>query len=417
LSSSRRVKKGPGRRPQSAKRQRFTELRARGWSILAAAREVGVSRTTGNNWSRGYKTYRKGQVVGFVAALDRLAVREVSSRFLSQEERIEIADLRHAGLSVRKIADRLGRAPSTISRELRRNSSTGGGYRPFDAHRQATARRARRHQRRLDTNPELLDLVAELLSQRWSPQQVSRHLRLRHPEQPKMWLCHESIYQAVYQPGSTLLRPSRVAPQHRSPLRTGREHRRAHQKTERRRPRFEQPMLSIHDRPFPPHDRSEAGHWEGDLIIGKDQASAIGTLVERTTRTIRLLHLPHRDSDALHAALKERVSDLPAALLRSITWDQGTEMARHTAIAATLGTPIYFCDSHSPWQRGSNENSNGLLRQYFPKGTDLSIHTPQHLRAVENELNHRPRHVLGDRSPTELFTALLASAEHPVLQR
>jgi IS30 family transposase len=352
------VKKWPGRRPQSAKRQRFVELRGRGWSILAAAREVGVSRTTGNNWSRGYKTYRKGEVVGFVAALDRLAVREISSRFLSQEERIEIADLRREGLSIRQIAERLGRAPSTISRELRRNSSTGGGYRPFDAHRQATARRARRHRRRLATNPELHELVAELLSQRWSPQQVSRHLRLQHPEQPAMWLCHESIYQAVYQPGTTLLRPPRVAPQHRSPLRTGRDHRRAHQKTERRRPRFEQPMLTIHERPFAPEDRSEAGHWEGDLIIGKDQASAIGTLIERTTRTIRLLHLTQRDSDALHAALKHRMSDLPPALLRSITWDQGTEMARHTTMTATLGAPIYFCDSRSPWQRGSNENAN-----------------------------------------------------------
>jgi IS30 family transposase len=396
---------------------RFVELRARGWSILAAAGEVGVSRTTGNNWSRGYKTYRKGQVVGFVAALDRLAVREVSSRFLSQEERIEVADLRHAGLSIRAIADRLSRAPSTISRELRRNVGTGGGYRPFDAHRQATARRSRRHPRRLDTTPELQTLVAELLSQRWSPQQISRHLRLLYPEQPQMWLCHESIYQAVYQPGTTLLWPPRLAPLHRSPLRTGRDHRRAHQKTERRRPRFEQPMLSIHERPFPPQDRSEAGHWEGDLIIGKDQQSAIGTLVERTTRTIRLLHLQHRDSDALHAALKQRMSDLPTTLLRSITWDQGTEMARHTAIAATLGTSIYFCDSHSPWQRGSNENSNGLLRQYFPKGTDLSVHTPQHLKAVENEINHRPRHVVGDRSPAELFAALLASPEHRVLQR
>ncbi|TCM35999.1 integrase-like protein [Kribbella sp. VKM Ac-2568] len=160
-------------------------------------------------------------------------------------------------------------------------------------------------------------------------------------------------------------------------------------------------MLSIHDRPFPPEDRSEAGHWEGDLIIGQDQASAIGTLIERSTRTIRLLHLRQRDSDALHAALQARMSDLPPALLRSITWDQGTEMARHTAIAATLGAPIYFCDSHSPWQRGSNENANGLLRQYFPKGTDLSIHSPAHLRAVENEINppapSRPRRPLACR--------------------
>jgi transposase, IS30 family len=182
LSSSRRVKKGPGRRPLSAARQRFVELRARGWSIMAAAREVGVSRTTGANWSRGYKTYRNGEVVGFVAPLDRLAVRQISTRFLSEDERIEIADLRRAGLSIRGIADRLGRAPSTIPRELRRNAHSCGDYRPFEAHRQATARRARRHRRRLDTNPELRVLVAELLAQRWSPQQVSRHLRLLHPD-------------------------------------------------------------------------------------------------------------------------------------------------------------------------------------------------------------------------------------------
>jgi IS30 family transposase len=328
LSSSRRVKK-PGRRPQSAKRQRFVELRERGWSILAAAREVGVSRTTGNNWSRGYKIYRQGQVVGFVSGLERLAVRQISSRFLSQDERIEIVDLRHAGLSVRQIAHRLRRAPSTVSRELRRNATKSQSYRPFDAHRRATARRVRNHRRRIEANGELRQLVAELLAQRWSPQQISRHLRLKFPALSGMWLCHESIYQAVYQPGSGLLRPSRLAPHHRSPLRTGRDHRRAHQCTERRRPRFEYPMLTIHQRPFPPEDRSQPGHWEGDLIIGKDQRSAIGTLVERQTRMVRLLHLPQRDGDTLHDALRLRMADLPAALLRSITWDQGTEMARH----------------------------------------------------------------------------------------
>jgi transposase, IS30 family len=390
LSSSRRVKKGPGRRPQSAKRQRFMELRERGWSILAAAREVGVSRTTGNNWARGYKTYRHGQVVGFVSGLERLAVRQVSPRFLSQEERIEIADLRHARLSIRQIAHRLGRAPSTVSRELRRKATKSRGYRPFDAHRCATARRARSHRRRIETNGDLRQLVAELLDQRWSPQQVSRHLRVRFPAQPGMWLCHESIYQAVYRPGSELRRPSRLAPHSRSPLRTGRDHRRAQQRTDRRRPRFEHPMLTIDQRPFAREDRSQLGHWEGDLIIGKGQGSAIGTLVERQTRMVRLLHLRQRDGDALHEALKLRMADLPAALLRSITWDQGTEMARHLTIARSLGTTVYFCDSRSPWQRGSNENANGLLRDYFPKGTDLSIHTPRHLLAVENELNNRP---------------------------
>jgi len=160
---------------------------------MAAAREVGVSRTAGNNWSRGYKTYRHGQVTGFVPALDRLAVREVSARYLSQDERIEIADLRHSGLSVRQIADRLGRAPSTISRELRRNA-TASGYRPFEAHRRATARRARSHRRRIEVNGELRPLVAEFLAQRWSPEQINRQLRLRFPGQPAMRLCHESIY-------------------------------------------------------------------------------------------------------------------------------------------------------------------------------------------------------------------------------
>jgi IS30 family transposase len=230
-------------------------------------------------------------------------------------------------------------------------------------------------------------------------------------------LYHESIYEAVYQPGSALLRPSPLAPQRRSPLRTGRDHRRAHQRVERRRPRFEQPMRTIHQRPFAPEDRSQPGNWEGDLIIGKDGGSAIGTLVERTTRLVRLLHLPQRDGDTLHDALKVRMADLPAALLRSITWDQGTEMARHLTITKSLGAPVYFCDSRSPWQRGSNENTNGLLRDYFPKGSDLSIHSPQHLLAVENELNNRPRTVPNDRAPAQLFASLLASKDPSVLRR
>ena len=176
-------------------------------------------------------------------------------------------------------------------------------------------------------------------------------------------------------------------------------------------------MLTIHQRPFQPEDRSEAGNWEGDLIIGKDQRSAIGTLVERTTRVVRLRHLRQRDGDSLHEALKTRMAGLPANLLRSITWDQGTEMARHLTIAKSLGAPIYFCDSRSPWQRGSNENMNGLMRDYFPKGTDLSIHSPEHLLAVESELNNRPRQVLNGQTPAELFAALLASKSPSVLRR
>jgi transposase, IS30 family len=392
------------------------ELRARGWSIKASGREAGVSRSTGKNWNRGYKVYRNGQVVGFVPPLDRLAVREISARYLSQDERIEIADLRHAGLSIRQIAGQLGRAPSTISREIRRNA-TAGGYRPFEAHRRAAARRARQHRRRTETSEHLRQLVAELLAQRWSPEQISRQLRRRFPGQPAMRLCHESIYQAIYQPGSPLTRPSPLASHRVSPLRTGRDHRRAHQHLKQRRPRSEQPMLTIGQRPFQPEDRSQAGHWEGDLIIGKGQGSAIGTLAERQTRLVRLLHMPCRDSDTLHDALKARLAGLPPVLLRSITRDQGTEMARHLTITQSPGAPAYFCDSHSPWQRGPNENMNGLPRDYFPKGTDLNVHPPQHLLAVEDELNNRPRRILGDQTPGELFTALLATDSPPVLRR
>jgi IS30 family transposase len=184
------------------------ELRARGWYISAAGREVGVSRTSAINWTRGYKTYRCGEAVGFVPALDRLAVRQISDRYLSEEGRIGIADLRRTGLSIRQIATKPGRAPSTISRELRRNSRRDGQHLPFEVRRWAVQRRVRRHQRRIDKNPALCELIAELLAQRWSPQQIVRHLRRKYPEQRSMWLCHESIYQAVYQPQSRLIPPT-----------------------------------------------------------------------------------------------------------------------------------------------------------------------------------------------------------------
>ena len=417
MSSTQRVKKGPGRRPLSAKRRRFMELRARGWGVRAAAREAGVSPAAGHNWANGYTVYRDGTAIKTVAPLDRLAVREISSRYLSENERIQIADLRREGVNVAKIAEQLKRSRSTIYRELKRNATSSGAYRPHEAHRQAVARRARHHRRRIDVHPELVEAISELLAQRWSPEQISRHLRRQHVNNPAMQLCHESIYQALYQPGSLLMRPSRLAPHRRSPLRTGRDHRRAHVALDRRRSRFEQPMLAIHDRPASATDRIEAGHWEGNLIIGKEGLSAVGTLVERHSRIVRLLHLPRRDGVTVRRALTERLKDLPPSLVRSITWDQGTEMARHGEVTAALGVPVYFCDSRSPWQRGSNENMNGVLRDYFPKGTDLSVHSLEHLMAVENELNHRPRRVLQDRSPATLFDALLASEPPRVLQR
>jgi IS30 family transposase len=329
---------------------------------MAIAKEIGISRSTAKNWHRGNKRYKDGKVVGFTPALDRLEARQISDRFLSQDERILIGDMCREGASVRKIAASLGRAPSTVSRELRRNGTKTNGYRPFDAHRKAVRRRVRRHRRRVHRDVELRRLIGELLAVRWSPAQISRHLRVQFPEEPERWLCHEAIYQAIYEPGSALVRPLRIAPFTASPLRSGRTHRRAQYRSHKRGGRrFEQPMRMIKDRPFPPDDRSEPGHWEGDLIIGKNQGSAIGTLVERTTRTVRLLYLTGRDSDTLHAAIRERMSDLPPALFRSITWDQGIEMARHRTIAAEFGIDVFFADAHSPWQRGSNENTNGLL--------------------------------------------------------
>jgi IS30 family transposase len=175
-------------------------------------------------------------------------------------------------------------------------------------------------------------------------------------------------------------------------------------------------MLSVHERGFEPTDRSEAGHWEGDLIVGPHNRSAIGTLVERQTRYVKLLHLPAHNSVELHAALVRELKQLPPPLRRTLTWDQGTEMAKHLDVTTDTGTRIYFCDAASPWQRGSNENTNGLLRQYFPKSTDLSVHTARDLARVENELNKRPRIVLSDRAPHDLFTALLASEKHSSLR-
>jgi IS30 family transposase len=250
-------------------------------------------------------------------------------------------------------------------RELRRNAAEGRGYRPFEAHQRATARRARPNRRRVDADHELRALIIEMLSQRWSPQQISRDLRRRSLGDPAMQLCHEGIYQALHQPGSALA-PVQAGPA--PPLAAAHRARAAAGAPAGRAPpaRSEQPMLSIHDRPFAPDDRSEPGNWEGDLIVGRNQQSAIGTLVERTTRVVRPLHLPRRDADALHQALRARMGDLPPDLLRSITWDQGTEMARHLAIAQSLGAPACFCDSRSPWRRGSNENMNGLL-DWSPK--------------------------------------------------
>jgi len=398
-------------RPKSLARRRFMELLSQGWSLRAACREVGVCRATGHNWKNGANVRQKDGTVKRVAPLSPLMHRELSPRFLSEAERIQIADLASQGLGPTAISLELGRAASTVSRELQRNRHPSGQYRPFHAQAQAAVRRQRPKSTKLSGNAPLERYVREKLQVRWSPQQISRALRVDHPNEPSMRLSHESIYLAIYRPGGGLLRKPTA-----SPLRTGRDHRRAHTRAVRSRRRFAQPMLSIHERGFDPQDRSQPGHWEGDLIVGPSNRSAIGTLVERKTRYVKLVHLPAHDSLTMHAALVDCLGALPETLRRTLTWDQGTEMARHLDITRDVGIKIYFCDAASPWQRGTNENTNGLLRQYFPKSTDLSRHSRSELARVERELNNRPRMTLAGRSPADLFEPLLASRNHPPLR-
>ncbi|MDR7187182.1 IS30 family transposase [Microbacterium trichothecenolyticum] len=393
------------------KRRQLLELLAQGWSVRSACTKLGISRSSGNRWKNGWLVRQKDGTVKFVPPLEPLAARTISPRFLSEAERIQIADLASRGLGPTAIGQALGRAPSTISRELRRNLHASGQYRPFHAHSAAATRRRRSRPLKLSTDAALRAFVFARLQERWSPQQIARSLKLTHPTDPSARVATETIYQAIYRPDSGVIRKSAS-----SPLRTGRDHRRGQSRQVRTRRRFAQPMLSVHERGFEPTDRSIAGHWEGDLIVGPHSRSAIGTLVERQTRFVRLLHLPAHNSTELLHALVRTLNELPAPLRRTVTWDQGTEMARHLEITQATGTRIYFCDSGSPWQRGSNENTNGLLRQYFPKSTDLSIHTARDLARVENELNRRPRITLGDRAPADLFAALLASENPPSLQ-
>lgn len=395
----------------SEKRRQFLELLAQGWSVRGACRELGIDRSSGNTWKNGSMVRRKDGTVKFVPPLEPLSVRIISPRFLSEDERVQIADLARRGLGPTAIGQAMGRASSTISRELRRNLHSSGQYRPFHAHSAAATRRRRVRPLKLAADPVLHSFVLDRLRERWSPQQIARALRLAHPDDSGRRVATETIYQAVYRPGSGIIR--KPAP---SPLRTGRDHRRGHSRQIRAGRRFAQPMLSVHDRGFEPTDRSVAGHWEGDLIVGPHNRSAIGTLVERQTRYVKLLHLPAHNSTALLTALVRTLNELPPPLRRTVTWDQGTEMARHLDITQATGTRIYFCDAASPWQRGSNENTNGLLRQYFPKSTNLAVHSPRDLARVESELNRRPRITLGDRTPAELFGALLASENQPPLR-
>ena len=370
-----------------------------GWSNSAACREAGINRRTGSRWRYG----RTVETTTGQLHYPPIAVKaESSSRFLSSEERIRIADGHRLGKTSRVIGAELGRHPTTVSREIARNSDLASGeYRPFAAEQQAASRRARPKPRRVETNEELRVVVQTRLNTRWSPEQIAASLTAEHPDRPDMHASTETIYQAIYAPGSVLQRPDRPV------LRSGRVHRRRRRRDGQRLERFTEPMTNISERPPSADNRIETGHWEGDLIVGAFNRSAIGTLVERSTRLTLLIHLAGgRSAERLRDEMIAVFAALPPELRRSLTWDQGIEMARHHEFSAASGVPVYFCNRSSPWQRPTNENTNGLLREYFPKGTNLSVHSIDDLAAVAAELNARPRKTLGWATPADLFASL-----------
>jgi transposase, IS30 family len=331
--------------------------------------------------------------------------RPASGRYLSVEEREEIAVGLAAGESLRSIAVRLGRSPSTISREVRRNSRGRRSYRALAAQGQAQWRAARPKTAKLAGNDRLRDWVQAKLEDKWSPEQISVMLEREFPGDREMRVSHETIYQSVYVQGRGALRRELAAC-----LRTGRALRRPRRREGERRGKIPG-MVMISERPAEVADRAVPGHWEGDLIIGAAGKSAIGTLVERSSRFVLLLHLPQgHGPEKAAAAMTEVMGGLPDAIRRSLTWDQGKEMAGHARIAVDADLDIYFCDPHSPWQRGTNENTNGLLRQYFPKSTDLSVHSREDLAAVAAQLNSRPRKTLGWKTPAQALDGFLAAA-------
>jgi IS30 family transposase len=420
---------------------------AKGLSSEEAAVAVGASGAAGSRWFR-----ERGGMPTFM-------LEPVTGRYLSFEERELIGLWRAQCVGVREIARRLHRDPSTISRELRRNAATRGGkleYRGSVAQWKAELTARRPKTAKMVTNQRLHDYVRERLSGQirrpdgspaagpttapwkgrnkprrqhrrwanaWSPEQIAHRLRIDFPEDESMRISHEAIYQALYVQGRGALKRELV-----TCLRTGRALRVPRARTKWRQDGFVSPAVMISARPAEVDDRAVPGHWEGDLIIGLNK-SAIGTLVERTTRFTMLLHLPRGEgygtiprvkngpalagygSEAVRDAIAATITTLPAELRRSLTWDRGKELARHADLKISADLNVYFCDPNSPWQRGTNENTNGLLRQYFPKGTDLSRWTPEDLAAVAGALNTRPRKTLGWRTPAEALNELLLSMQ------
>jgi IS30 family transposase len=383
---------GRPRVPREREREFWREVR-RGLSCADAAQSVGVSFRTGVHWlSQG-------------GGMPTIALTQPSGWRLSLAEREEIAVGLAEGHSQRTIARRLGRAPSTISREINRNRAVRADwhYRGHVAQSRADRLARRPKPAKLAVNARLRERVQTDLEQRWSPQQITRRLRAEFPDDAEMQVSHETIYQSLYVQGRGALRRELT-----SCLRSGRAIRKPRRGRNRGGRIVDKVMIS--ERPAEVADRAVPGHWEGDLILGKHNRSAIGTLVERKTRYTLLLHLPDgHNAEAVQKAMLEAMATLPSHLWRSLTWDQGTEMATHRQITIATNMPIYFCDPASPWQRGTNENTNGLLRQYFPKGTDLSVHTADYIARVSIELNGRPRMTLGWQTPAEALNDVLSN--------
>jgi IS30 family transposase len=439
--------RSPGRpEPSRAVQRAFWRLIAQGLTSEDAGAEVGVSTPVAARWFR------------HAGGMPPISLAEPTGRYLSFAEREEISLLKAQDHGVREIARALGRDPSTISRELRRNAATRAGqrgYRAGVAQWKAQQAAKRPKQAKLATNARLRAYVEHKLAGAvtddqgraiagpnvpwagrrhgrrqdrrwgvaWSPEQISNRLEIDFPHDESMRISHETIYQSLYVQGRGALRRELTAC-----LRTGRALREPRARTGRSGRTFVTDEVKISQRPAEAEDRAVPGHWEGDLIIGLEK-SAIGTLVERTSRYTMLLHLPRMDgfgatpyvkngppiaghgAEAVRDAITAQLGGLPEQLHRSLTWDQGGEMAQHVQLKIGAGIEVYFCDPHSPWQRPSNENTNGLLRQYFPKGTDLTRCSYEELQAVVATLNARPRKTLNWRTPAEVYQEQLSSME------
>ncbi len=370
-------------------RRRVRQLRTEGMSVPDVAREIGCSLRTVKRVTAGHGK-REERQTRWSPGPGRLSL----------QEREEISLRLRRGDSFTAIAGHLGRSTSTVSREVNVNGGRSD-YRAWRAHDRAYERARRPKEAKLGC-PRLARQVTQWLEQWWSPEEIARRLLVEFPDDPMMRVSHETIYQSIYVQGRGELRRELARC-----LRTGRAKRRPRNRVETRGRITD--MVMISERPPEVDDRAVPGHWEGDLIIGKNGRSAVGTLVERTTGYLLLLHLPDgKQAEKVDRAMRRAVAKLPGEFFRTITWDQGKEMTKHASFSIDTGIQVYFCDPHSPWQRPSNENTNGLLRQYMPKGADLSLLTEADLDAVARSLNNRPRKRLGFMKPSERLAELLA---------